>query len=115
MEKVTNYAVLRNKSSPPVIYVEVTGSEDLLLCNYTGLFVRVRPRCIVPTVVDEFRAKDMLETKPKGTVLRVFGEPYEVVHWNTRRIYCFSYRFGFKVQKTGEILGVTPLQSADIL
>lgn len=114
MVKVTNYAVQKSRDGTNKVFLEVTGEKEFLSCKYTGKFLYVIPRCIVPSVLDEQRAKKLIGTIATGQIKKLFVEPYEVVHWPSNNVYSLMYKFGFKPNSMKEIIGITPVNSADI-
>jgi hypothetical protein len=114
MAKVTNYAVQNNKDGTGKVFLEITGEQELLLCNYKNRLVDVVPKCIVPSVLDEPKALKLIGKPATGLIKKVLVQPYEVVHLPKREIYCFSFSFGFMPYKLKQVIGITPVKSTDI-
>lgn len=114
MAKITNYAIRRSRDGTSKVLLEITGERDLMLCRNTGNFYYVIPRCTVPSVLDEEKAKKFIGTVAKGQMKKLFVEQYEIVNWKTREVYSFTYSFGFKPSSMKEVIGITPISLADI-
>ncbi len=115
MHRFTNYSIRRVRDGTVTVYLEIKSEQFLVQCKYSEEFFYVIPRCITPTYLKEESAAKYVGRQAKGEIRRIMVEPYEVVCFKRKKVYSIAVCFGFKPFNKDSLLGITQVNSSDII